>query len=265
MNLKKLLLTLALQLSFLSPVSSEMFEISHMDELNKFIKPDSLIIFDIDNTLVMPAQDLGTDEWFYHQFESYLRSGMLINDALEKALFEWNAIQLLTKVCIVEPGTQKIIKHLQNEGFKAMALTTRGLEISACTVKQLKSLNIDLNLTSPSRSNHYFMVDQSQVLFHEAILFTAGAHKGICLFKFLDTIQYVPSSIVFINDKASHIEQIEKTAIEKNIPFIGLRYGFLDKKVKNFNQEIANIQFEKFGQLLTNQEAYHLLNCNTVE
>ena len=42
---------------------------------------------------------------------------------------------------------------------------------------------------------------------------------------------------------------------EKQIPFIGLRYGFIDEKVKNFDPKAAEIQYKRFVNILSNKEA----------
>lgn len=241
-------------------LNGEIIEITNMKEIHQYLKPHTLIVFDIDNTLLETAQELGSDQWFYHQFELYLESGMLLQDALTKTIAEWHAIQNLTQVRIVEDGTDKIIKNLQSEKFDIIGLTTRGLEISECTSNQLKTLNIDLSVTSPTKNDCFFMNGGKGVLFHDGILFTTATHKGNAFFKLLDELELKATHVVFINDKASHIKQLEETCIQKNVPFIGLRYGFLDEKVKSFKAELADIQFKQFGNILSNDEALNLLN-----
>lgn len=246
-------------LSIFANLQSEIIEISHMSEIHQYLKPDTLIVFDIDNTLLETAQELGSDQWFYHQFEAYLESGMLLKQALTKTLSEWHAIQQLTNVKIVEAGTEKIIRNLQAEGFKMIGLTTRGLEVSDCTSNQLNSLKIDLSANTLSDIDQFIINSGKSVLFHEGILFTAASHKGTALFKFLNQINFKPTHVVFINDKATHIRDIEETCEELDVPFIGLRYGFLDEKVKSFQKEVAEIQYKHF-HILTNEEALNILN-----
>jgi len=260
--LKQSLSLFVCTLSLFMNLQSEIIEIHNMSEIHQYIKPNTLIVFDIDNTLLEPAQELGSDQWFYRQFEKYLESGMLLKSALNQTLAEWHAIQCLTKVNIVEEGTAKIIRNLQAEKFDIIGLTTRGLEMSRCTVDQLKTLHIDLSLNSPVKKDCFFINSNKGVLFHEGILFTTATHKGVAFFKLLDQIQYEPSHVVFINDKATHIRDLEETCEERNVPFVGLRYGFLDAKVKTFQMDVAEIQFQNFGKLLTDEEALNLLNSH---
>ena len=52
---------------------------------------------------------------------------------------------------------------------------------------------------------------------------------------------------------------IEESAAKRKIPFIGLRYGKLDDKVKNLDVDLADLQFEHFGHILSDAEARELL------
>jgi Protein of unknown function (DUF2608) len=256
-NTAKLLLVMCVLLAT-SICRGEIIETMRFDTLKNYVKPTSLIILDIDNTLMIPIQELGTDQWFYHRIKRYEREGLNKAESLEKALAEWTAIQSITKVRVVEQGTQGVIKQLQDEGFTIMGLTTRGLGLSHRTIEQLKSIDIDLSITSPTDEDVYFMNGQG-VLFRSGILFTSGTHKGEAFKKFIDAIKYKVDSVVFINDKGSHIKELQETIVSLGIPFIGLRYGYLDEKVKNFSQDLSDIQWEHFGHILSDEDANAIL------
>ena len=71
-----------------------------------------------------------------------------------------------------------------------------------------------------------------------------------------ETLGYTPKTIIFINDKASHLKEIEVAAEEKGIPFIGLRYGYSDERKALFQAEIADHQFmhSSYHELLSDEE-----------
>jgi hypothetical protein len=248
-------------LAFLSihSLKAEIFDAFRMNDIYKHLQPEMLVIFDIDNTLIEPVQELGTNQWFENRIKEYISYGCSKQDALEKALREWNAIQNVTLVKLVEPDIACIMKDLQNKGCTVMGLTTRGLGISTCTLHQLQTVNIDLEMTAPTDQEIFFMNGKG-VLFRGGILFTAGTHKGDALEKFLKAIDYKPSSIMFINDKLSHLLPVEEYCGKFAIPFAGIRYGFLDEKVKNFRKQIAEIQFYHFGHILSNEAAERILH-----
>lgn len=255
----KSILILFLSFFIFSSSNAEIIEISNMDEIKPYIKSDTFILFDIDNTLVEPVQELGNDQWFYCLLKSHLNKEISFETALRKSLAKWQAIQLLTEVKIVEKGTDEIISNIQKQGILAIGLTTRGLELCTCTVNQLKSLNMDLSLTSPLKTNSLFDL-KHPVLFYNGILFTNGTHKGKAFIEFLNYVQLKPSHVLFINDKATHLKEIEETCLQQNMAFTGLRYGYLDIKVNNFQEEIAEIQFQPFKNILNDEAAKRILH-----
>lgn len=238
-------------------------ETNAFSEILQHIKPDKLILLDIDNTLMDTTQTLGSDQWFSWRINHYIKNGFEPGLALEKALMEWVAIQCLTDVQIAEPGTDKIVKYMQDEGFRVMGLTTRGASLATRTIQQLHTINLDLSKTAPTTKEVIFL-NPHEVIFKNGILFTSGTHKGEALFKFLElSKEEIPlesiEEVLFINDKRAHLEQIKETCAERKMPYLGLRYGYLDDKVNNFSEDLALIQFENFGKILSDNEANLLL------
>jgi hypothetical protein len=238
---------------------------------------NTLVILDIDDTLLVPTQTLGTDVWFGYKFSYYVKNGIPADQALEKALAEWEAIRHLTNVKTVESNTAEVVRTLQKKGISVIGLTTQGLALATRTVQHLQSLNINLDLTSPSNEDIYFINsetpkhkdvvfvdgiivntnDRKGVLFRHGILFTAGSNKASAFAKLIRQLGISPDKIVFINDKATHLKDAEKGAQQLEIPFIGLRYSYSDERVKNFRADIAEIQYNRssFAHILTDEEA----------
>jgi hypothetical protein len=239
---------------------SEIIQIDHFNEVAKYIESDTLVILDIDDTLLVPTQMLGCDPWFIHRLNMYQQKGNY-SFALDKALAEWEAVRHITKIKIVEEGTEEIIKELQNNNVMVMGLTTQGLALASRTNHQLRSLGIELDKTAPSKEDHYF-INGHGVLYRRGILFTAGSPKGKALLKLLESLSLQPKHIVFVNDKETHLQDVEESLKAKKMPFTGLRYAFSDESVKNFRQDIAEIQWthSTFSHILSDEEAELLLN-----
>lgn len=239
---------------FAGLAQAEIIEADSIHNIRHHIDPETLVIFDIDNTLMEPTQTLGSDQWFYHRIGDYKDQGIDHKTALEKALSEWMSVQSITKVKVVEEGTTQLLERLQEEGYTVMGLTTRGLGLSTRTIFQLESLGIDLSVTAPTHEDVFF-INNHGVLFRGGILFTAGTHKGVALAKFLHLVEKRPDNIVFINDKWQNIREVEVICEKYQVPFLGLRYSFLDEKVASFNQEVADLQWGEFGKILSDDEA----------
>lgn len=245
-------------------IYGEIIETACFEEILKHADADSLILLDIDDTLLIPAQMLGTDIWFTKRLEQYQKQCADPSAALDKALGDWQAVRHLTDVKIVEEGTEKVIKLMQDRKWTVMGFTTQGLALTTRTIIQLNSLGINLSRTPPSDPDYYFINGSRGVIFRSGILFTSGSNKGDALVKFLNHISLRPKKIVFINDKASHLEDLEKGAASLNIPFIGLRYTYSDDRVANYQEEIAQIQWERssFSHILSDEEARKVIHSS---
>ncbi len=238
-------------------VEAEIIEASHFSELCDHIAPDTLILLDIDDTLLVPEQMLGCDEWFQTRFQKYQESEMDSSDALETALSEWEAVRHVTKMKIVEPGTEELVRDLQQKNYIVMGLTTQGLALATRTSQQLRANQIDLKKTAPFKEDHYISLDGHGALYRNGILFTAGGKKGEALFQLLEKNNFFPKRIVFINDKTTHLADVEETAERHNVEFVGLRYAYADIHKAAFSLDVADYQFthSSFDRILSDQEA----------
>ncbi len=257
-------LSILIFLSLFSLLYAETIEIRYISEISQHIQPKDLVIFDIDNTIMEPAQGLGSDQWFRHRVERYEKTGLSHIDAMEKVLPEWMAMQCLSPVKLVEPHTAALIKDLQDKGHTVIGLTTRELGFSTQSIRQLRSLNVHLEKTALTKEEIFFQ-NTHACLFRQGILFTANTHKGYALKRLLKELKYTPKAVVFINDKASHLKDVEEYCREGKIPFKGLRYGFLDEKVKNFQGDFADQQFERMQNLLLEKQTDKLIASESVQ
>ena len=137
-----------------------------------------------------------------------------------------------------------------------MGLTTRDHSFSLAAIKQLDSLKIDLSRTAPKKETLYF---ENGVLYKKGILFAKGIEKGRVLEQFLKRINFNPKSVVFIDDKLKHLDEVEKFCEKSKIKFLGLRYGYLDEKVKNFQMFIADMQHKNLKNILSDEDAKKLI------
>jgi hypothetical protein len=242
-------------------LSAKIIETEHFYEILEHANGKKiLVILDIDDTLLIPIQTLGSDVWFCDRVKEYQEKMLCPSDALRQALIEWEGIRHLTKIQIVEEGTDKVIQEMQEKNITVMGLSTQALTLTECTSNQLKSINIDLSLKAPSKNDYYFN-NPLGVLYTKGILFTSGTDKGMALFKFLDAIGFSPSHVIFINDKETHLKNVEKDVLERGIEFIGLRYSYCDQRVKNYDRKIAEIQwkYSTLGEILSDDKAKELM------
>jgi hypothetical protein len=219
--------------------------------------PDTLVILDIDNTLIRPCQSLGSNEWFQHQLKQKKEAFQDPEEALNQTIDLLHSIYAVTKVQTMEPETAKVIRQLQDRNVMVMGATYRGPMIASLTIRQLASVGIDLSVTSPSKAT-FPLIDLSESLYYRGILFSSGKSKRQALLGFFRQLSWRPKRIVCIDDQKKYLEEISAFE-DEGIPFVGLRFSGGDVYIKDFNPQLCEIELKAFNQLLSDDEARELL------
>jgi len=85
---------------------------------------DTLVVFDIDNTLIEPVGNLGSDQWYDFLVRSIGRwMGFRRRRRSAGLTLIWNEVQWIIEVKAVEPDTPQLIRGLQDRSVKLMGLT----------------------------------------------------------------------------------------------------------------------------------------------
>ncbi len=235
--------------------SAEIVQIKKIDECMQYVQPDTLLIFDLDNTVMETAQTFGGDQWLAYQIQQAKNQGFVGDEAFLPIFAEWVTVQHRTNVQAVEPTTAALIEQLQKSGYTVLALTTRGLETAACTIDQLSSIGVDFSRSAPAEQELQFEPVRA-ALYRKGILFSSGTNKAALLFRFLGLINSHPQKILIVDDKEGHVKDLEKSCQANGVSFTGLRYGFLDEKINNFSPTLADRERELFfGRLVSDEEA----------
>jgi hypothetical protein len=222
---------------------SLIIESDHLSTVLDYIEPHgTLVIFDIDNTLAHPTQELGSDEWFSYNVDSKMAAGFdnltSVYYALPKAFYAQFNIPLEP----TEPGIPELITYLINNNVAVMALSTRSLFIAERTLEQLDNINI--NFFIPGVSPDDLVLPMKHPCFYkQGVLFGGNNDKGRVLTSFLKIMNYHPKKIIFIDDKMKHLVAVEKVAKTRCLPFVGIRYSKCDEKVKNFDPTQSDAQW----------------------
>ena len=140
-----------------------------------------------------------------------------------------------------------------------IGFTTRDHSLARITKRQLTSVGFDMSLSAPKEKKAFMKADNC-ILYEDGVLYTSGTHKGETLFAFLKEADLYPTAMVFINDKRHNIEQVEETCKQRGVPFVGLRYNFLDEKVKAFDPKVAKVQRDSFFNIISDEEALKKIN-----
>ena len=209
-------------------------ETDNFEIIFQYADQDTLVIFDIDNTLARPKNELGSDEWFCYLVDQKVAQGYDKTSAMYAVLPLCYYAHFNLPLVLTDPTIPALLKNLTTRGIYSMGLTSRGPFLAERTYEQL--INIDINFLMPSiATEEIVLLLQNPALYKYAIIFSNNNDKGDTLLLFFDTIDYHPSSIIFVDDKMSHVQSVEKAAISRNINYIGIRYSGCDTYINNFD------------------------------
>lgn len=227
-------------------VHAEIREITKMKDIVAEVTPQTLVVFDLDNTLHEPAQSLGSDQWYGSMVKENIKKGMSESAAIDAAIKLWNQVQLVTKVKTLEADTPKIIADLQKKGIRIFGLTARPAELVEASLNQLKTLKIDLSPTSKLKDGLQIPAEDLVSVKSGVVFVGPKNNKGKVLKKLLEIEGSKVEKIVFVDDKEKHVKNVDASLADLKIPYVGFRYGAADPQVKNFDPETTRPQLANF-------------------
>jgi phosphoserine phosphatase len=229
---------------------AEIVEIQSLQQILPYITKDSLVIFDIDNTLIEPYQMLGSDEWFSDIISQSREAGAQMKGALKIAAEKWATVHLHIPMKPVEPSTPELVQKIQAQGNVVMGLTARTDFLAVRTVEQLKSAGIDLLINPVTYQNYQIDAETGVTHFSGIVFVGTEVQKGDALAIFLAINQLTPKHLIFVDDKIKNAESVEHFAQSTSIDHVVFRYSANDHKPLEYNRTTADAQWR---QLLADQ------------
>jgi len=208
-------------------------------DLYSLVDSTTMVICDIDNTVMIPHQYEGSDMWFVYTMNHRIQAGDSRQIALEKVLPEYTRLQKIITVKPVEPEIPQYIQQWQSQNITVMGLTSRGGPVIQETIDLLSSLAIDFSLTAPTLSPHTsFMLNDQPIVYKQGVIFCTTTDKGEALVAFFRAT-HVPQKIVYIDDTHSKVVSVEKAL--KQLCAEGHEINYTCFHYKNLDEYIATL------------------------
>jgi len=233
----KLILTASLLISLQLP--AEIYEIKSIKEVLNHLdsREAQIVVFDIDNTLLCPKQDLGSDQWFSYVAKQNMINGLNQIEAYDQILPTYFHIQKYINLLPTESDLAGSVKEIEQVCDHTICLTARSLQLLDITIEQLAKNNLDFHVPEINRAK----LDLPQnSIYQDGVLFCGHNCKGQVLKQFLAACHYTPTQIILVDDKRYNLESVEKQLSLVGIKFIGLRYAGCDERIAGFNINQAN-------------------------
>ncbi len=235
-------------LFFVSVLQGLIVTCDQIKEVEKYVDKDTLVIFDLDNTIMETTNYKGSDQWFSAAVEYFIKQYKLSSlEAVAKVVPHYIKTHSVAQVNPVEKDTVPLIAALQKREICIIGMTARSEGCIFDTIRQLSSIEVDLSKTSigPKLINDFELPHRAT--YKHGILFCSNNHKGDALIALLAREEMYnkefryPKKIVCIDDKEKNVKSIEEEAKKLGIAFVGLRYAYLDEKVTTFELTKAMI------------------------
>lgn len=188
---------------------SKVIEINTFKEVLEHMEEGAHLFLDVDNTLIQPLHDFGSIPWEANLTKRFLALGLSTEEATRRSCAIWRAIQKVSEAKHVEEETQSLLHALKKQGYPLIAITARSTDMIPTTERQLAALELPMD----------FIIHCGDTPKVEYLLSHLGSNKP---------------KVVFVDDTRGHLDLAAEVLPGHNIPFVGLRYGFLDHHVKNY-------------------------------
>ncbi|MEI8329698.1 MAG: DUF2608 domain-containing protein [Chlamydiia bacterium] len=223
----------------------------------------SLILFDVDATLIVPNDALlkpKGKELFEQLIASYT----------DRDLFR--EIRMKAPHSLVDDKSIRLVQNLQQNKIPVIAFTAAPSKVhgveepGAWRVDELQRYGFDF---SPAFPNSTFLELPKQVgqqhfpLFKSGVLYSSFHPKGDILIVFLQQIGLKPKKVIFVDDELKHVQSVIAALDKQGIPCVGIHYTAANDVPCDLNEEQARVQISYFIQndvWLSDKESQQLMD-----
>jgi len=232
---------------------SKIIESKKIIDVLNHVSKDTLVLFDVDNTLIWSAEEFGSLEWSSHISGRFHKNGLDIVEAMRKSCQIFEQVEDLVSFKPVEAETIDVLNSLREKGIDNIGLTARMFSLSVPTEKHLTSVGIDFSGSSLHNEDIIF---DDMCAFSNGVLYSGlRREKGAALIRFLEKIEHKPGSILFVDDTKHHVEEVHESLNSYGIPTTCIRYGRADSRAAMFEPARADKELIK----IVGQERFDLL------
>lgn len=226
---------------------------------------DTLLVIDIDNTLLAMEGPLGSDQWY--EWQRYLQanepdSHHLVASDMPGLLEVQGLLFMLGKMRPPQDDLPDLVRGVQEQGVPTLILTSRGPDFRVATERELKARGYEFASTVietegvPTETHlpyepgalvdcgvtleeaGLFGIDPDkaprEVSFAEGVYMTSGQHKGAMLLTILHRAKRSPKAVVFVDDHGRHVNRVFDTLVRRGIECTAIHYGREDVNVDRF-------------------------------
>lgn len=208
-------------------ISDQMREFVDTVDLSSVDREKKLIIFDLDDTVFMSSQLVGTPTWFYNLINLVRQSGAAKYEAYAVVSRIDRIVQEKIQVVAVEQATLSAIRTWQKLGATVIGLSSRPADLSHITKMQLRQ--IGLEFSSPYFSCVSKEWQEPGGAFIDGVIYVDDHLTKVEVFgHFYDRLMDCGMDVDLIahaDDQQRYVSEIAAIAKKKRVDFVGIIYG----------------------------------------
>jgi hypothetical protein len=191
----------------------------------------SVLFLDVDDTLITPLSKL-----FHHPTTRFLIDQLKEEkpEGWELILHQW---RIQRKIRLVHPCWPQIVRNLKERhpvyGLTQMSCDSVVQDFSVAQWRYEELKNLGLEFSSRSALKH------PKFTFHEGIFFTEHAKSSV-----LEGIYRAGNSFCLVDDRLSHLHDMQTFCKERDIPFRGFHFNGVHFLKEPQNPLVAAVQKE---------------------
>lgn len=239
-------------------IAMSIIKIKSIIKVLDFINKDTLMLWDIDNTIMQPIDIAGSDSWFSYRFSEIQKKEKDKNIAISQLLDEQYLSWQENKFTPIEDSSVAVVCATQEIAKHTISVTARGILCCYNTIHWLRKLGISLmdkkftNCIIPTEKKDRYdnLFFSGHPGFAHGIMFCGGMDEGMLIEKLFKIYPDLKSNdIVFVNDTKSRLEEVQRYCLKNNIKYTGLHYTYgkpRDAKFVKTMKEIEKVRKEVF-------------------
>lgn len=255
-------------------------------EVRALVKSESaknvLVVYDVDNTILATEKDFGSEHWFLWQrqlLENGIKKAPAVASSVEDLLTAQSWIYHIGAMHPVAPEIPKQIQYQRSLGVSSIILTSRSTGLRDATLREVRRNQIFLSssaelgvhdLSEPfipyqldqperfgltDRDIEQFKLKPAQAtVFDRGVYLTQGQHKGVMLKSLLSRMKRSFTAIVFVDDRASHIEGMRAAFTDRPEKMVTIQYSKQEQAIDAFNRSDKRQSIQEWCRLIDGVE-----------
>lgn len=216
----------------------------------------TLLVFDLDDTLITMTQPLGSVGWWDWQTQLLKNgddSGKLFTSDINQLIRIQNILFQLIKMEVTDASVLPFIHQATKDGAIIMGLTARGKEHLSATLMQLidnkftengkllfKQYGLHLTTDKTSNADNFVCPPfKREVIYQNGLMFLSGEDKGQALSCILSSTQQTIQTIIFVDDSVKNTDSVSKSFMNRNdVNVINILYTRENAKEDSIQKDV---------------------------